>query len=102
MKKQIKIIKQISLQFFPTCEVILFGSRARNDYTEDSDYDILIITNEELSIEKKREFKAKIRKALAKQKIPVDILIQSNNEIRIKKNITGHIVKQAINEGVEI
>ena len=37
---EIQIIKQISYQFFPTCVILLFGSRARNDYTEDSDYDL--------------------------------------------------------------
>ncbi len=99
---QTKIIKQTSLQFFPTCAILLFGSRARNDFAEDSDYDFLIITENELSITKKREFKAKIRRILAQQKIPADILIQSKQEIEIKKNITGHIVKQALKEGVKI
>ena len=102
MKIQEKIIKQITLQFFPTCMILLFGSRARQDYTEDSDYDLLIITNQEFSIQKKREYKAKIRKLLAKEKIPVDILIQSNKEVETKKQITGHIVKKAIKEGIQI
>ena len=39
---------------------------------------------------------------LARKKIPADILIQSKKEIEIKKNITGHIVKIALNEGVKI
>lgn len=102
MKTQEKIIKQIAIQFFPTCMILLFGSRARQDYTEDSDYDLLIITNQELSIQEKREYKAKIRKLLAKEKIPVDILIQSNKEVETKKQITGHIIKQAIKEGKQI
>jgi len=102
MNTQKRIIKQIIIQFFPTCMILLFGSRARQDYTEDSDYDLLIITNKELSIQEKRKYKAKIRKLLAKEKIPVDILIQSNKEVEIKKQITGHIVKQAIKEGIQI
>ena len=102
MKTQEKIIKQIIIQFFPTCMILLFGSRARQDYTIDSDYDLLIITKNELSVQEKREYKAKIRKLLAKEKIPVDILIQSNKEVEIKKQITGHIVKQAIKEGIQI
>ncbi len=102
MQTKTQIIKQISLNFFPTCVVLLFGSRARNDYTEDSDYDLLIITNKEFDIREKREYKAKIRKLLAKEKIPVDILIQSKKEIESKKEITGHIVKQALKEGIKI
>ena len=95
-------IKKISRMFFPTCSILLFGSRARNENTLDSDYDFLIITKQELNTLQKREYKAKIRKILAKQKIPADILIQSTAEIEIKKNITGHIVKQALKEGVKI
>jgi predicted nucleotidyltransferase len=102
MKEQIIQLKQIILNFFPTCEVLLFGSRSRKDYSESSDYDILVITKEELSIENKREYSAKIRKILAQQKIPVDIIIQSISEIKIKQNITGHIVKKALEEGVEL
>jgi len=98
----IQTIEQVSRMFFPDCIILLFGSRARDDYEPDSDYDFLIIIQQELSIKQKREYKAKIRKILARQKIPADILIQSQNEINIKKNITGHIVKQALQEGVEI
>lgn len=100
--RAIQIIKEVSRMFFPDCIILLFGSRARNDYTPDSDYDFLIIIQQELSIRQKREYKAKIRKILASHKIPADVLIQSNKEIQIKKNITGHIVKQALLEGVEI
>ena len=102
MKTQKEIIKQVLLQFFPASIILLFGSRARNDFTKDSDFDLLIITNKELNTIEKRKYKAIIRKILAHQKIPADILIQSKKEIEIKKNITGHIVKIALNEGVKI
>ncbi len=62
----------------------------------------LIIINKEINIRKKREYKAKIRKLFAKEKIPVDILIQSKKEVEVKKKITGHIIKQALKEGVKI
>ena len=102
METETEIIKQILLQFFPTCVILLFGSRARNDYTEDSDFDLLVITKDNLSISQKRDYKAKIRKLLARRKIPVDILIQGKQEIETKQKITGHIVKQALKEGVRI
>ncbi len=102
MKTQEQIIKQITLHFFPACVILLFGSRARNDYTKDSDFDFLIITEKEFSIAEKREYKAKIRKMLAQQKIPADILIQSQKEIETKKKITGHIIKQVLKEGIKI
>jgi len=102
MNDKTEIIKQTSLQFFPTCEILLFGSRAKNNFKEDSDYDFLIITQKELNITQKRDYKAKIRKLLAKQKIPADVLIQSKHEVEIKKMITGHIIKQVISEGIKL
>ena len=33
-------IKKISRMFFPTCSILLFGSRARNENTLDSDYHV--------------------------------------------------------------
>ncbi len=102
MKTPLEQIKDVCHQILPGSRVLLFGSRARQDYTFDSDFDFLIITTQELSINQKLKYKAKIRRILAKYKIPADILIQSDSEIKIKKSITGHIVKQALDEGVRI
>lgn len=94
------IIKDLSKELFPNCRVILFGSRARLDNTGDSDYDFMIITKENIDIQQKRFYKSILRKKLATHKIPSDILIQSESELIIKKQITGHIVKEIIKEGV--
>ena len=37
-------------------EIILFGSRARRDYKEHSDWDIFIVLNEEIDLQKKKKF----------------------------------------------
>jgi predicted nucleotidyltransferase len=96
------IIKETALRILPGCKVLLFGSRARQDSSIDSDYDFLVITPETIDIQKKRTLQAILRKELAKSKIPVDVLIQSEEEIRIKKDITGHILKQVLREGVAL
>lgn len=41
----------------PKAQVIIFGSRARGDATDDSDWDILILTNYLVSIEIERSFR---------------------------------------------
>jgi len=43
-------------------DIILFGSRARGDYKKNSDWDILIIVKNKISIYKKREIAQNIRK----------------------------------------
>ena len=98
----LSIIKEVANRFLPGCKVLLFGSRARKDHYLDSDYDFLIITKHTIDIRKKRTLKSMIRKELAHFKIPADILIQSEDEINSKKEITGHIIKQVITEGITL
>ncbi len=98
-------LSTIKIQIFsilPGCRIVLFGSRARNENTEESDYDLLIITKTTMPISEKREFRSKIRKSLISYDILSDIIIESEQEILNKKQLTGHIVKNAIEEGVEI
>ncbi len=96
----LSIIIEITNRIIPNSKIILFGSRARKDNSNDSDCDFLIITKETIDIRKKRTLKSILRKELAQLKIPADILIQSEEEINSKKDITGHILKQVISEGV--
>lgn len=96
------LIRELAASIIPNSRVVLFGSRARKDYSADSDYDFLIITEETFDVKKKRFFKALLRKELAKLKIPADILIQSELEIASKKKITGHILKQVLREGITL
>lgn len=96
------IIKNVATRFIPGCKILLFGSRARKDNLVDSDYDFLIVTKETFDLQEKKILKSQLRKELAKFKIPADILIQSENEIQTKKNITGHIIKQVIKESIVI
>lgn len=98
----LSLIKSTSEKLLPDCQILLFGSRARNDNVKYSDYDFLIITKENIETSKKRNYKSQIRKILAQQKIPADILIQSESEVEIKKNIIGHIIRQAVKEGIII
>lgn len=96
----LKIIKETVNKILPDSKILLFGSRARNNNDFDSDYDILIISKTALDIPIKRAFKSLIRKVLARKKIPVDVLIHSEDEVEYKKEINGHILKQVFNEGV--
>jgi len=99
---KLNIIKHAVSEFFPDCTILLFGSRARQDHSPSSDYDLVIITNETLDIEQKWFYQAQIRKTLAQEKIPIDIIIQSENEFKINKARSGHIMRYASQEGVVI
>jgi predicted nucleotidyltransferase len=81
---------------------LLFGSRARHEHTDDSDYDLMIITKDFHDQKQVRFYKSLIRKKLAHNHIPVDIIIQSKAEVESKSKITGHIVRQALKEGIPL
>ena len=96
----IDLIKLIAHQYLPDAQVLLFGSRARNESRDDSDYDILLIINETLSPKEKIPIITKIRKSLLQSEIRSDILIQSKQEIEKNKNLPGHIVRSILKEAI--
>jgi predicted nucleotidyltransferase len=98
----IKVIKESVNELLPESSILLFGSRARRDHTEESDYDLMIITKDDHEIKELRLCKSLIRKKLAKNSIPADIIIQSAAEVERKKEYLGHIIRQALKEGVRI
>ncbi|MFW5850956.1 MAG: nucleotidyltransferase domain-containing protein [Bacteroidota bacterium] len=61
----LSIIREIAHRILPNSKVLLFGSRARNDNSNDSDYDFLIITKETIDIRRKRTLKSLLRRELA-------------------------------------
>ena len=95
------IKKQISEIFhnlgYSAKMIILFGSRARKDFTSSSDYDILVITETTFEIKEKMSLSKKMREYLAKSGIDVDVVIKSDSEVQVEK--PGSIVRSALKEG---
>jgi predicted nucleotidyltransferase len=83
-----------------SCKVLLFGSRAKNLAVQQSDYDIMLIVNEELSIREKLSYKALFRKMTVKHELITDVFIESEAEIKMKSTFYGHIVRTAVKEGI--
>ena len=94
-----KIAKEMSIEIE---KIILFGSRARGDFREDSDYDILIVTKEKLTREKEIEFKVNIRISLARLRIPIDLIVYSSEEFIEKSKDVGYIAYYILEEGLKI
>ena len=81
-------------------KILLFGSRARADYSHWSDYDVLVVTENELSIETKKKISKTARLIFAQKNIDLDILIINLKKFTQSKYRTGSIIKQAQKEGV--
>jgi predicted nucleotidyltransferase len=79
-------------------KIILFGSRARGDYNQDSDYDILVIMKH---IEKKRNLLYSLYEVLLPAALPhsVDILATTSDRYDELKTAVGYIYKTIAAEG---
>jgi len=96
----LELIKATACKYLPDAEVLLFGSRARREATSDSDFDVLVVTSLDLSPKQKLPLRTTIRKELLKGGIRSDILIQSKKEVRKKRKLPGHIIKNILNEAI--
>ena len=97
------VVARIS-KSFPVQRIILFGSRARGEATEDSDFDFLVVMNFTL----RRALAAvEVRKAADVPGVPMDFLIRSPREweagFLLKKEIVaeGKVVYEAADTGVD-
>jgi predicted nucleotidyltransferase len=96
-----KTIRETVQSNLPGARVLLFGSRARGDNDRFSDYDLLIITPDTLADRKKIQLSTLLNHAIVNAlRIPVDILINSEEEVREKQELPGHVVRTAVREGV--
>jgi predicted nucleotidyltransferase len=94
-------IRETVLANLPGSRVLLFGSRARGDGDRFSDYDLLVITPQTFAPREKIRLETLLNHAINKAlKIPVDLLINSEEEVREKQDLPGHVVRTAVREGV--
>lgn len=80
-------------------KVIIFGSRAREDYLEDSDVDLIIVSRDFEGV----LFYERMDKLILLWESPLDLeaLCYTPEEFKKKKREIG-IVRQAVEEGVEV
>ncbi|HET9112718.1 MAG TPA: nucleotidyltransferase domain-containing protein [Burkholderiales bacterium] len=76
--------------------VILFGSYARGDASDDSDLDFLIIEPE---LQDKFREMVRLRQILRPLKVPVDVLVYSQAEINQQQDACSTAVYWALREG---
>ncbi len=91
-----------SLEEIAYKRIILFGSRARDDYSIQSDFDILIIINKVTSKQNKINLSTLIRKRFAAKMLDADVLVKDEKDIDYLKDKPGSVVRNALFEGVTL
>lgn len=76
--------------------IILFGSHARGDAREDSDWDFLVI---ESQVEDRAKEMVRLRRALRPLRIPVDVLVYSTEDVARWGDQPGSALYWALREG---
>ncbi len=83
-----EIVDRIVERFHPE-KIILFGSYASGDATEDSDMDLLIVA--ETDLPPREQFPA-VRRVLNDYPVAFDIVIETPEEYRRRRSVVNHIV----------
>ncbi len=78
-------------------KIVLFGSRARGDGDEDSDYDLLVVKDD---VKSHQEESHQIRVALMALPIFVDVLLRTAEEDEQKQQLQIGLQKSLMEEGV--
>ena len=104
--KNIQTIKDVIVNTIPPesiKEILIFGSNARNETTQDSDIDICIITNAPMSYEETKKYRGQMSRIFAfKYRVSTDILIKSNDDYIRYQGVIGAIENEIMREGIVI
>jgi predicted nucleotidyltransferase len=84
------------LEAAPEARVILFGSAARGELTQDSDLDFLVI---ERDVKDRHAEQVRLRRALRPLRIPVDVIVVSETYAEEWGRAKGSVVHAALTEG---
>ena len=81
-------------------QVILFGSHARGDASEDSDVDLIVVESEPFGENRDRGSEAvRLWQALANFEVSKDILVYSRDEVEYWRDSLNHVLARALREG---
>lgn len=96
--KMSEIVNKIVYGYNPD-KIILFGSYAKGNPNEDSDLDLFVIKDSDLS---RPERAIQVRKLLYGSMVPIDLIVYTPNEIKESKNNKHGLVYEVLKYGKTI
>lgn len=101
----VKLIKEfLSERNIVVEKFYLFGSRARNDHSNDSDFDFMVVVKNELKSPEKRAIIGDLYRFLINKNglIIMDLIIKSANAFYSESQEIGFLAYTVMKEGKEI
>ncbi len=83
-------------------QILLFGSQARGTAHPDSDWDLYVLVDRDLTFADRRRLTTEIKRELARLRIPNDVLLKSNKQFHATKAYPGHIAYTVAQEGIPL
>jgi len=83
-------------------QIFLFGSRARGAGHPDSDWDLYVLTDRDLTFAERQRLTTKIKRRLAQLNIPNDILLKSSRRFHETKDYSGNLAYTVAQEGIPL
>lgn len=104
MKKQQEILSKIKnsiKEIEPASEIILFGSRARGDERDDSDWDLLILVPYATDLMDEQKFRHKLFELELNYGLAISTHVKSKKEWENKYKITP-LYQNILKEGISL
>ena len=99
----VKTIKEVlNNAEIPVMNIYLFGSRARGDFSQNSDWDFLVCCKIEVPFIQKAVLAGTIQTFLAEKNISADIIFKTEDKIREEKDNVGVITYYALKDGIPV
>lgn len=99
--KILNLIRENVSQLDPQAEIILYGSRARGDERVDSDWDILILIDDEATFERERTFRHHLYDLEISLGEAFSVFVFNKNDWNTKFRITS-FYQNVVNEGLAV
>ncbi len=96
------ITQEVEKAGFKVIEIILFGSRAKENARPDSDWDFYVVIDKQMDFKTKQNTIMWITRRLLNKNISSDILIQSKNNVKKLKKFISYVCYDAYKEGIKI
>lgn len=96
------IREEVELAGCTVKRILLFGSRARGEAVDDSDWDFFVIVDKDIPYATRWEISDRIRQRFVDADFCGDVFVQSEKMVNEREGNTGFLAYYALKEGMDL